>query len=308
MDYKNFKNFIIDALNESLSEEYTFLWEKVRRNNAVMDDALCIKRYDSDLAPAIYLDDYFNLYESGEASLDEIFEQIFSIATENDLDFDCSMIADFNKVKNLIHPRLFGLEGNEEFLKTLPYTSVYGCFAVTYVIKLEFDGQAACLLITNKLFNKYGITVDKLHKLALANMEPCKIISLTDYFIDLYEQRISSLSSYEYFTLQQLYACKEAHTEEPMYMITNHAILYGANQILDKNVLKQAENYAGKNYYILPSSVHECLVVPSFLECDPDSLRNMVRDVNSTAVPACEVLSNSVLQYDSSTGEVHVVK
>ena len=58
----------------------------------------------------------------------------------------------------------------------------------------------------------------------------------------------------------------------------------------------------GNDFYVLPSSVHECLVVPADKKFDASDLTRMVREVNATEVLPEERLSNRVYRYTVSEG------
>ena len=61
---------------------------------------------------------------------------------------------------------------------------------------------------------------------------------------------------------------------------------------------KIAEQVGSSSYYILPSSIHETIVVPFNDGMNVDELKNMVHEVNSTQVVADEILSDNVYVYD----------
>lgn len=50
----------------------------------------------------------------------------------------------------------------------------------------------------------------------------------------------------------------------------------------------------GRNYYILPSSLHEILLVPEDDDANAAVLTAMVQDVNITSLSPDEILSNHV--------------
>lgn len=54
----------------------------------------------------------------------------------------------------------------------------------------------------------------------------------------------------------------------------------------------------GSNFFILPSSLHEVLIVPASKNMDLSELEDMVREVNATQVAPPDKLSDSVYRYD----------
>ena len=55
----------------------------------------------------------------------------------------------------------------------------------------------------------------------------------------------------------------------------------------------------GGNFFVLPSSIHECLFVPDNGEFRRPQLEEMVRSVNAAEVSEADFLSNSVYHYDA---------
>jgi hypothetical protein len=84
----------------------------------------------------------------------------------------------------------------------------------------------------------------------------------------------------------------------PMYVMTNRIHHYGASSILDREQLRLFSDRLGSDLYILPSSIHEVILVPVSQMADRDRLRAMVRQINETQVPPQEVLSDEVYSYE----------
>ena len=83
-----------------------------------------------------------------------------------------------------------------------------------------------------------------------------------------------------------------------MYILTNETKLNGAACILYENVLYDFAQKLGEDLYILPSSVHEVILLPKLSVFEKDELVNMVREVNTEGVAAEEVLSDHVYEYN----------
>ncbi len=63
--------------------------------------------------------------------------------------------------------------------------------------------------------------------------------------------------------------------------------------------MDQAAERAGGDFFILPSSIHEVLIVPDNGEMKLPELEAMVRDVNATQVAPPDKLTDSVYHYDA---------
>ena len=97
----------------------------------------------------------------------------------------------------------------------------------------------------------------------------------------------------------------EEDLASPMYVLSNKDNQYGATVSLYPNVLKQISKQIGSDYYILPSSVHELLILRK-KDCDitEKELRSMVREINQSIVSPEEILGNEVFEYRADRNKV----
>ena len=93
-----------------------------------------------------------------------------------------------------------------------------------------------------------------------------------------------------------------------MYVLTNARKALGASCILYDSMLKHCEEYLGSSYYLLPSSVHEVILIPAEAVADSGELAAMVRDINQTQVLRTEVLSDQIYFYRPESGQLSIVK
>lgn len=91
------------------------------------------------------------------------------------------------------------------------------------------------------------------------------------------------------------------------FVLTNNDKFYGAAGILRTDLLRQFAEEQGCDFYILPSSVHELILVPDKHDFTKTELRDMVKTVNEEQVAVEERLSDDVYYFSRYTGEVEVV-
>ena len=92
--------------------------------------------------------------------------------------------------------------------------------------------------------------------------------------------------------------------DEMMYVLSNEDKLNGAAVLLNDKVMDDITEKLGQDYFILPSSVHEVLIVPKNDQMDLKTLESMVQDVNATQVAPEERLSDHVYAYDAKEHEL----
>lgn len=84
----------------------------------------------------------------------------------------------------------------------------------------------------------------------------------------------------------------------PMYVLTNKEKWLGAACILYPGVLSRISRQLQDNFYVLPSSIHECIIVPASGEYTGKELSEIVTEINETEVPEGEVLSDRAYFYE----------
>lgn len=89
-----------------------------------------------------------------------------------------------------------------------------------------------------------------------------------------------------------------------MYVVSNKGSYFGASAVLDAGIQKKLSRVFPDGCYILPSSIHECLAVPS--DMDPHMLAHMVHDINRSEVAEADRLSDHVFRLENSTLAVAV--
>ena len=90
----------------------------------------------------------------------------------------------------------------------------------------------------------------------------------------------------------------------PLYVLSNHQRFFGASCILYKDKLNEFAQLKNSDLYILPSSIHEVIIIPKTMSPDYSSLCRMVKEINDTEVDACDRLSDCVYRFSLETGKL----
>lgn len=86
-----------------------------------------------------------------------------------------------------------------------------------------------------------------------------------------------------------------------MFCLTNAQKMNGASLLLQEDIRKQIGECLGSNYFVLPSSIHEVLILPDNGLFEVPELNAMVNEVNETQVERQEQLSDKVQFCDGKT-------
>ncbi len=190
-------------------------------------------------------------------------------------------------------PELIGVKGNEALLKDTPHRLVGDDMAIIVRVKVCEEGS---FIVKDKIAQTFKLSKNELIDRALENQEKQKY----------------SLVSLHQKMVEMMGGAQDIYPEEgPQIMVlTNESNMFGATEILNRKAMKEATDRLNsdrqkiKGIYILPSSLHETLLIPvsegdESMKDTVESLKDMVRSVNETTVATEDVLSDSVYYYDA---------
>lgn len=306
MNYTEFKDYVRKHILENLPEKYKdskLQVDQIVKNNDYILDGLQVSKNGSTITPVIPLNDYFRDYENGR-SMENILQAIAETRMDYDIaqDFDVSIVTDWEKVKDKVICKLVNAEKNEKFLKNKPFTQIED-LAVTYLIMLvEREEGSVTVTIHNGLLDGYGVDKETLHQRALSNMDqlmPAVFSTLQDVVKGLLIPDIMEQFQVEEELIRRFFESMVPESGIPMYCLTNEAMVNGAACILNPKVQKKISKQLGGDFYVIPSSIHEMLIVPKTDDIDFRELEKMVQEVNLMHVSVEDRLSDYMYEYDT---------
>lgn len=195
---------------------------------------------------------------------------------------------DYNNAKELLLCQAISRIGNEDYLSDKPHTRLTEDLDVFYRIDLsnldESNGKGndvkSCIVTNNllRIWEAQGVTIEKLHEDAV-HYQGSDLKPLSDVLMGLNPDF-------------------ESNDAPMLYVATNRTRnVYGAGVLANEEFLLDIRNKVGGDFYILPSSIHEVLILTD-MSSDPAELRQMVMGINENVVRPDEVLSNNVYLYN----------
>lgn len=292
----NYENFILEVKSgvECLCPDAIVSVERVLKNNSLALDGIVIRREGECLAPTIYLNHMYDEYQSGKL-LDDIVEEIISIDENQRQKCDVApeYFCDYEQVKDNIYAKLINREKNEELLKRLPHREFLDLAIIYYGIYDGFEDGVGTWNITNEVLKAYAIDEEVLHQNAMNNN-----IKKQPFFIKTLMELLGEIMPKdEDMVLEH---------GTPMYVMSNEKKLFGAITVLYPGVLNDFYEKHGA-FYILPSSIHEVILIPVSEGVEEKELQNMVKEVNVTALKQEEILSDEIYYYDNIGKTLHRV-
>ena len=290
MEYKEFVEYIKMNAGYIAGEGGNITINHVIKNNGCEMDGLVIMEKGKDIAPTIYLDSFYELYTNGE-NIKNIIRQIQLIyeQNKNNVTFDVNILKHFDTIKDKIVYKVVNYRSNEKLLEQVPHKRILDLAVVFYCLLDNEYGRSATALIYNNNLKNWNVTIDDVYKAALKNT-PDLLHSKISSMAALFEKCGVNVDGEE--------VDLKDYVPSDMYVLTNESKLNGAACILYENVLYDFAQKLGADLYILPSSVHEVILLPKLSMFEKDELVNMVKEVNTEGVAADEVLSDHVYEYN----------
>lgn len=290
MEYKEFVEYIKMNAGYIDGEGGNITINHVIKNNGCEMDGLVIMEKGKDIAPTIYLDSFYELYTNGE-NIKNIIRQIEVIyeQNKNNVTFDVNILKHFDTIKDKIVYKVVNYRSNEKLLEQVPHKRILDLAVVFYCLLDNEYGRSATALIYNNNLKNWNVTIDDVYKAALKNT-PDLLHSKISSMAALFEKCGVNVDGEE--------VDLKDYVPSDMYVLTNESKLNGAACILYENVLYDFAQKLGADLYILPSSVHEVILLPKLSMFEKDELVNMVKEVNTEGVAADEVLSDHVYEYN----------
>lgn len=318
MKYESFLSYITKNIKIIVGENYTVKIHKVIKNNNIELDSLIITGDENNISPSIYLNSYYDEYLNGRP-LSEIIYDIYAIYESNykNINFDFDFFTDFKKVKNRLFYKLVNYNSNKKLLSDIPHIRYLDLAIIFYYgIDSELLGEATIIIHNNHL-ELWDIDTETLHSIAQNNTQalfPHNIMPMQDIIRELLisqfeqEELLSATHSSISFEAAANDILNQMHsdTDSYMYILTNTARINGAVCILYKDVLKNFSESINSDICILPSSIHEVILLPYNEKVSTDELSHMVKDVNIHGVDASEILSDSVYIYERKKDSVRI--
>lgn len=251
---------------------------------------LSIQQADSKIAMTVDLEAFYKQYETGtmyEDVLQSITDYVVTHISKAP-EFDIGRLNSYEEMKSSLSIQMVGCAGNTDKLNEIPHQIVED-MAVVYRFQLrELAEGYTSILVTNSMMEYYGITQEQLHQDALeaASMnDPVSIKNLDEIMYEITGGFMGSLDD----------------PSSPMFIATNESRFNGAAVMNYPNFMDQAAEKLDGNFYILPSSIHELIMVSDSFGIRAAELKAMVTDINSSEVSPEEKLTDNVYHYDAES-------
>ena len=297
MDFDEFKSTLMDLVSKEVEdrglEDISLKLTTVDSPDG-MTDRLMVSVGESKMSMAFRLKEIYRDVENGEDIDHAVFkivntiEDNISVVKTKEADVK-SFVTDYDKVKD--HTYLRMIPGDSPVLKDTPHKMIEDMALVVNIHLETFsdDNGKSVVVVSKPLMEMYGIDEAQLfadaEKNSLAN-EPLVLTPLGDM-------------------IKHLIEAEELPSPEDVgivtYIATNKSGFQGAAVAAYPDFCEKAAETLGGSFYMLPSSVHEFILIKDDGTPKAKDLNKMVKNVNETVLEARDFLSDQCYHYDAKT-------
>ena len=302
MNRKEFYEYVKDNVKEYLPESYRdaeIKLQEVEKNNGLKLTGITIPNGDQRIVPTVYLDSLYQEYINGK-DVDSCVGDVADMRIEAQgkaefFDMGVPDILDYEKMKDKLQMRICDKEWNTDRLADKVVTE-HGDFAAYYAVNLEENGEGiSSIPVTVSLMNEWGVSVEQIQADAMMadKNRGVQLVDMTQIIESMIFGGTPKNLLNEKLDMETV--------ENPMFCLTNESKMNGASLLLQEDIRKQIGECLGSDYFVIPSSVHEVLILPDNGILQVPELNAMVQEVNETQVERQEQLSDKVQFCDKKT-------
>ena len=287
MEYEAFKNKMREKLQERMGSKGEVKVIQLKENNGGLRDELAYVVNDNNLTPGLWLEDIYEL--SKEYSFEECLDGVEE-AFNNRLKLSKSALyKSWEEAKKYLQVKVINAAWNKEVLKEIPHINYLDLAIIFTVGGLEEDIEWTGLTIKYEHLGKWGIEL-----------------------AEFLETAIKKLYGEE-FSIRGVDECLNPNwrvlgtDDGTIYVMTNKQEEFGATAIVRVDLIREFANKVQSDLYIIPSSLHEILLIPTNKMNDRALLKKSLKTVNQFWVKQSDCLSENIYYFDRQSGTVEVV-
>lgn len=295
MDYEIFKDVVKEKFLSYMPEKYQGMEVRigtVEKVNRKLDGlSLFMAGGERMVSPTIYINDIYDKYLQTE-DLQETFQEAAE-AMDRAFREAPTPALDMRTAKDNIIFQLVNTAQNEDMLKDKPHREFQDLSIIYRWVAGVDERGIASTVISNSLAKELGMGEEQLFRAAAENTRrilPPVVKSMNEVIRDM---MLADGMPPEMADIMM----GQMPPEQTMWVITNERGIDGAASMLYEDKLHKLAESVESDLYILPSSVHEVIAVSVDMG-EPETLAQMVAEINMDQVELGERLSNQVYHYD----------
>ncbi len=290
LNYNEFKNNVKNTILDYFPDDYGECRVQITRLNKTNRTLDClnivpIKNEEAYAMPNLYLEELYEDYKK-DGDLEKTICQ------------GAEMISRWmNKLNNVERANLFpfkenmisvlvNAELNRELLEGMPHRTFLDLAEICKCIIIDEEKSISCVNVTYGLMEGMNLDEETLFEISSENTRknfPVVIEKIND-----------------------LIGIPSSSQQIQIYVLSNRIHIAGANAMLDQGVFRDISEMLEADLIILPSSIHEVLVMPDVGQ-NRNEIREIISRINRETVDLSDRLSDNVYLYEKSSGNIVIV-
>ena len=294
MDYIEFREEIFNILQGIVPEEISIKLVEAEKLNGCIRYGVTFDRTSGKYAHTIYLEPFFRSFEKGK-SIDELARELLKCFEEEKSEIPECMdkFHSYDLAREHIYCKLINRKENQRLLQDTPHILFLDFAIVAYFEVNSTEVYKGSVLIKDKYIMDWGITTEVLFENALEQTRKDKGVK----FISMEEVLA------EFYSINDLECDRESNNN--MFVLTNTEKYLGAVLIYYPEIMTGIAYMLEDDFYLLPASIHEWIIIPENAVSDRMYLLSVVRNINCYEVLEEEVLSNDIYLYSRKSQANH---
>ena len=324
---KAFAEGVTQQIKDYLPEDYQDMECEIleqQKNNGVVLTGMILNMPGQQIAPVVYMEPFYDQVRKGEP-MDQIMDRIADVCRQSlsvrelpeTLDF-----TDYDSVKDHLTVQVINTKANQRMLSQVPHKQMINTKAnqrmlsqvphkqmedLSVICRIEFPSPAGegvgSVKVTHEMMSQWGVRPEVVYQKAVENAvksSPAVLMSMDDLMMEMMGLP---------FETKNLLQLKEGEEfpKDGMYVLSNPMKLNGASVLAYPNLQEQLESVFPQGCYLLPSSLHEMIIIPKDIGMTPKEMGEMVRDVNQKEVARDEILSDRVYEFDKEKRQLRQI-
>lgn len=295
MTENEFYEKLKEAVQEKMGDIPVELQESVKNNN-ITRTSILIGREDREVTPTIHLDVLYGHYKNGW-EMDQIASfviRIWQAYQKRKPDIPIPNLLDWQKAKEKIYFRLFSARCNPRYIQEGVCRNFLDMVLVPYYHVRTTESCVMGIRVTRELSEEHwhvpGEEICRMAGINTPRLFPPRIERLDSILLTHMEKRFGPDNIPQ--------DVREVLEQNPMYILQNEQGINGATVMAYEGLLPSLYEKLGGGFYIIPSSIHELLIMPETKGIDEEMVRKTIFRINREQVEPEERLSDSLYHYN----------
>lgn len=302
---ENFVNDVMENICGKLKDKNCRVkLNPVVKINSIHKTGVTILEEDSMAAPTLYFEDFYSMYEQG-CTIDEIADRIIAIHNiqKKTIPYEFTKMSDFEYARDHITLKLINTRKNRTILGDVPHI-IYSELGLAIIFEVtvidDMTKEVMSARIPMNVMKGWDTNTDELFRIGQENtlrMMGVYVKEMKEAFEDFTKDGKVEIESSFYEDLCSM-------NRMPIYVLTNNLKLYGAVNIFIDGVLRGVSDMMDDDICIIPSSIHEVLLVPLRLVDCLDDINIMISEISEEVLQRQDFLSDNCYVYSRQLDKI----